>query len=390
MVKNSPPKIAIVHDWLTNKAGAENVVLALHKAFPGAPVYTSVYTPEKMPDFKNIDVRTTYLQKMPRPLRSLHKFFPYLRVRAFRSLDLSAYDVIISSSSAEAKQVRKSRPDQLHICYCHTPIRYYWSHYREYKKDPGFGKFNWLVRLAMPLMVPSLKKADYRAAQDVDMFLANSTEVQKRIQRYYKQPSTVLHPPVDVQRFTPQKTRGEYFVALGRQVPYKRIDLAVQACSELGVPLKVFGSGSEHERLVAMAGLNVEFFSNRTGDASDVAVARALESAKGFIFPAEEDFGIVPVEAMAAGAPVIAYGYGGVLDSVTNGETGVLFENQTVESLKAALQKFETEKFLVTVLRNRAKRFDESLFVMKIQNIVERAWQRTQKEKGTDHGTYRN
>ena len=390
MVKNSPPKIAIVHDWLTNKAGAENVVLALHKAFPGAPVYTSVYTPEKMPDFKNIDVRTTYLQKMPRPLRSLHKFFPYLRVRAFRSLDLSAYDVIISSSSAEAKQVRKSRPDQLHICYCHTPIRYYWSHYREYKKDPGFGKFNWLVRLAMPLMVPSLKKADYRAAQDVDMFLANSTEVQKRIQRYYKQPSTVLHPPVDVQRFTPQKTRGEYFVALGRQVPYKRIDLAVQACSELGVPLKVFGSGSEHERLVAMAGLNVEFFSNRTGDASDVAVARALESAKGFIFPAEEDFGIVPVEAMAAGAPVIAYGYGGVLDSVTNGETGVLFENQTVESLKAALQKFETEKFLVTVLRNRAKRFDESLFVMKIQNIVERAWQRTQKEKGTDHGTYHN
>ena len=390
MVKNSPPKIAIVHDWLTNKAGAENVVLALHKAFPGAPVYTSVYTPEKMPDFKNIDVRTTYLQKMPRPLRSLHKFFPYLRVRAFRSLDLSAYDVIISSSSAEAKQVRKSRPDQLHICYCHTPIRYYWSHYREYKKDPGFGKFNWLVRLAMPLMVPSLKKADYRAAQDVDMFLANSTEVQKRIQRYYKQPSTVLHPPVDVQRFTPQKTRGEYFVALGRQVPYKRIDLAVQACSELGVPLKVFGSGSEHERLVAMAGLNVEFFSNRTGDASDVAVARALESAKGFIFPAEEDFGIVPVEAMAAGAPVIAYGYGGVLDSVTNGETGVLFENQTVESLKAALQKFETEKFLVTVLRNRAKRFDESLFVMKIQNIVERAWQRTQKEKGTDNGTYRN
>ncbi len=381
MVKNSPPKIAIVHDWLTNKAGAENVVLALHKAFPGAPVYTSVYTPEKMPDFKNIDVRTTYLQKMPRPLRSLHKFFPYLRVRAFRSLDLSAYDVIISSSSAEAKQVRKSRPDQLHICYCHTPIRYYWSHYREYKKDPGFGKFNWLVRLAMPLMVPSLKKADYRAAQDVDMFLANSTEVQKRIQRYYKQPSTVLHPPVDVQRFTPQKTRGEYFVALGRQVPYKRIDLAVQACSELGVPLKVFGSGSEHERLVAMAGLNVEFFSNRTGDASDVAVARALESAKGFIFPAEEDFGIVPVEAMAAGAPVIAYGYGGVLDSVTNGETGVLFENQTVESLKAALQKFETEKFLVTVLRNRAKRFDESLFVMKIQNIVERAWQRAQKEK---------
>jgi len=381
MIKSSAPKIAIVHDWLTNMAGAENVVLALHKAFPDAPVYTSVYSPERMPAFKNIDVRTTYLQKLPKPLRRLHKFFPYLRVRAFRKLDLSHYDIIVSSSSAEAKQVQKSRPGQLHICYCHTPIRYYWSHYNEYKKDPGFGKFNWLVRLVMPLMVPALKKADYSAAQNVDLFLANSTEVQRRIEHYYKKPSTVLHPPVDVKRFMPQKARDNYFVVLGRQVPYKRVDLAVRACNELGLPLKVYGNGSEHERLVEMAGPTVDFFGDRNSNASDKVVTKALEAAEGFIFPAEEDFGIVPVEAMAAGAPVIAYGKGGILDSVTDGETGVLFNEQTVDSLKKALRQFKAKKFLITVLRNRAKRFDESLFVMKIQNIVEQAWQRTQKEK---------
>lgn len=381
MIKSSAPKIAIVHDWLTNMAGAENVVLALHKAFPDAPVYTSVYSSERMPAFKNIDVRTTYLQKLPKPLRRLHKFFPYLRVRAFRKLDLSHYDIIVSSSSAEAKQVQKSRPGQLHICYCHTPIRYYWSHYNEYKKDPGFGKFNWLVRLVMPLMVPALKKADYRAAQNVDLFLANSTEVQRRIEHYYKKPSTVLHPPVDVKRFMPQKARDNYFVVLGRQVPYKRVDLAVRACNELGLPLKVYGNGSEHERLVEMAGPTVDFFGDRNSNASDKVVTKALEAAEGFIFPAEEDFGIVPVEAMAAGAPVIAYGKGGILDSVTDGETGVLFNEQTVDSLKKALRQFKAKKFLITVLRNRAKRFDESLFVMKIQNIVEQAWQRTQKEK---------
>lgn len=381
MIKSSAPKIAIVHDWLTNMAGAENVVLALHKAFPDAPVYTSVYSSERMPAFKNIDVRTTYLQKLPKPLRRLHKFFPYLRVRAFRKLDLSHYDIIVSSSSAEAKQVQKSRPGQLHICYCHTPIRYYWSHYNEYKNDPGFGKFNWLVRLVMPLMVPALKKADYRAAQNVDLFLANSTEVQRRIEHYYKKPSTVLHPPVDVKRFMPQKARDNYFVVLGRQVPYKRVDLAVRACNELGLPLKVYGNGSEHERLVEMAGPTVDFFGDRNSNASDKVVTKALEAAEGFIFPAEEDFGIVPVEAMAAGAPVIAYGKGGILDSVTDGETGVLFNEQTVDSLKKALRQFKAKKFLITVLRNRAKRFDESLFIMKIQNIVDQAWQRTQKEK---------
>lgn len=365
------PKVAIVADWLTTMGGAENVVLALHEAFPKAPIYTSVYTPETMPAFKKLDVRTTYLQTLPKPLRKLHKFFPMLRVAAFRSLDLSDYDIIISSSSAEAKQVRKTRPGQVHICYCHTPIRYYWSHYAEYKKDPGFGRLNWLVRLAMPLMVPGLKRADFEAAQHVDAFVANSEEVQKRINRYYGKASTVIHPPVDIARFTPERERGDHYVALGRQVPYKRIDLAVQAATKLSVPMKVFGNGSDHERLKRLAGPTVEFYKDRFGDASDKAVTIALNTAKGFIFPAEEDFGIVQVEALAAGAPVIAFGKGGTLDIVQDGESGILFHEQSVKAVVEALKKAERTTFLPGTLRRKSQRFEKSLFIRKIRKVTQ-------------------
>ena len=364
------PKIAIVADWLTNMGGAENVVLALHEAFPAAPIFTSVYTPDTMPAFKGLDIRTTYLQSLPKPLRRLHKFFPMLRVKAFQALDLSEFDIIISSSSAESKQVRKTRAGQVHICYCHTPIRYYWSHYQEYKKDPGFGRLNWLVRLMMPLMVPGLKRVDYEAAQHVDVFIANSSEVQKRINRYYGKPSTVVHPPVDTARFTPAEPRGDFYVALGRQVPYKRIDLAVAAATKLAIKLKVFGKGSEHERLKAMAGPSVQFFTDRHGDASDATVNEALNHARGFIFPTEEDFGIVQVEALAAGAPVIAYGKGGALDIVQDGESGVLFDEQTVDSVVAAIQHAETIDFSPATLRRKARRYDKGLFLTKLQKIV--------------------
>lgn len=364
------PRIAIVADWLTNMGGAENVVLALHEAFPRAPIYTSTYSPENMPAFKGLDVRTTYLQTLPKPLRKLHKFFPMLRVKAFQKLDLSEFDIIISSSSAESKQVLKTRPDQIHICYCHTPIRYYWSHYHEYKKDPGFGALNWLVRLAMPLLIPSLKKADYAAAQKVDVFIANSSEVQHRIKKYYNRPSTVIHPPVDVDRFMPARERDDYYVALGRQVPYKRIDLAVTAATELGIDLKVFGNGSEHQKLVDQAGPTVEFYTDRFGNASDEVVTEALNHAKGYLFPAEEDFGIVQVEALAAGTPVIALSRGGTLDIIQDGESGILFNEQTVQSVTEAIKKAEVTEFLPGTLRRKAKRFDKSLFLTKIRKVV--------------------
>lgn len=365
------PKIAIVHDWLTNMGGAENVVLALHEAFPEAPIYTSTYEPSKMSqDFQKLDIRTTWLQRFPRKLRALHKFFPMLRVRAFRDLDLSDYDIIISSSSAESKQVKKTRPGQVHICYCHTPIRYYWSHYQEYKADPGFGRLNWLIRLAMPLTIPSMRRADYKAAQSVDVFVANSNETKQRIKKYYDRNATVVHPPVDTKRFSPKKDRGDYYVALGRQVPYKRIDLAVAAAAKLDVPLKVFGNGSEHTKIVRMAGPETEFFTDRFGNASDEAVTDALNQAKGYIFPAEEDFGIVQVEALAAGAPVIAYGKGGTLDIVQDGETGILFHEQTVDAVASAIQRAEKTTFRPALLAMRAKRFDKTLFINKMRKIV--------------------
>lgn len=374
MTKAPGPRIAIVCDWLTNMGGAEKVVLALHNAFPDAPVYTSTYDPAAMPAFSGIDVRTTYLQRLPKAFRNLHKFMPMIRVRAFQKLDLSDFDIIISSSSAEAKQIRKSRPDQIHICYCHTPIRYYWSHYDEYKKDPGFGRLNWLVRIAMPFMVPPLKKADFIASQSVDYFIANSSETQDRIKRFYERPSEIIYPPIDTKRFNPSSRRGSSYVVIGRQVPYKRIDLAVQACTKLSLPLEVFGNGSEHEQLVRMAGPTVSFHTDRLTDASDTAVNEALNNAKGFIFPSEEDFGITPVEALAAGAPVIAFEKGGARDYMKVGETGVTFESQTVENVVDAIQKAEKIRFSPTLLQNRAKRFDSTLFDMKIKNFVRKVY----------------
>lgn len=364
------PKVAIVHDWLTNMGGAEQVVLAFHEAFPDAPIYTSTYIPENMPAFKDLDVRTTYLQKLPQPLRKLHKLLPILRVWAFRKLDLSEFNVILSSSSAEAKQVRKTRPDQIHICYCHTPIRYYWSDYAEYKKNPGFGKLNWLIKLLMPIIVPPLRRADFKAAQAVDYFIGNSEYIADRIRTFYHKPAEVIHPPVNVKRFTPKPKRANYYVAMARHIPYKRLDLAISAANQLGIKLKVFGNGSEHAKLVAMAGPTIEFYSGSGSQKDQNHITQALNEAKGFIFPAREDFGITMVEALAGGTPVIAYNQGGACDIVKDGETGVFFNQQTTEAVAEAIARAEKINFNPALLHNRAKRFDRMLFVTKIKNYV--------------------
>ena len=222
----------------------------------------------------------------------------------------------------------------------------------------------------MPFTVPPLKKADYEAAQNVDVFIANSTEVQHRIKKYYNKPSTVIYPPVDVDRFDPARTRDNYYVVLGRQVPYKRLDLAVKAATELSIPLKVFGTGPDHDNLVKLAGPTVTFYDDRLTNASDLEVTKALNHAKGFIFPGEEDFGIVAVEALAAGAPVIALGRGGSKDIVEDGVSGVLFRDQTTENVVNAIRYAEAQTFLPGTLRRKAKRFDKSLFMTKIHKVV--------------------
>jgi glycosyltransferase involved in cell wall biosynthesis len=365
------PKIAIVAEFLTVMGGAERVVYALHEAFPDAPIYTAIYDKDRvLPEFKNLDVRTTWLQKFPKKLRNMYKLFPILQVKAFRDLDLSEFDIIITSSYLNANQVQKTRDDQVIISYCHTPARYYWSHYEQYKKNPGYGKLDPIIRLLIPLFVPHQRKLDYKAAQKVDVFIANSTETQKRIKQYYNKPSTVIHPPVDVNRFEPARERDDYYMTMGRQLPYKRYDLVVAACTQLGIPLKVFGNGPAHEQLVALAGPTVTFYTDRFGDASDAELEKAVNHAKGWIFAAEEDFGIVQVEALAAGAPVITYGKAGALDIVQSGESGILFHEQTVEAIIHAIKKAEQTIFLPGTLRRKAKRFDKSLFITKMRKIV--------------------
>ena len=366
------PKIAIVHDWMTNMGGAEALVLELHKAFPQAPIYTSVYNPEKMPAFQNADVRTTYLQeKLPKALRYKHVLWPVLRAKAFPQLDLSEFDIILSSSSAESKFVKKTRPEQVHISYIHTPPRYYWSHYEEFRKEFNFGPLTPFIRPFIPFFVKKMRKLDLQSVKDIDVFIANSTVTQQRIKQYYNKPSTIVYPPIEVDKFTPPPT-GERngYILWGRHVPYKRFDLAVQACTALGVPLTVVGHGPDTERLKGLAGPTVTF----TGRVSDEELVRLSHTHKAFLFPNEEDFGMASVEALAAGMPVIAYKKGGALDIVQDGETGVFFTEQTQEALAAAIQRCDTliqdGAFRPATLHRKAKRFDKGLFVTKMRKIV--------------------
>jgi glycosyltransferase involved in cell wall biosynthesis len=361
------PKIAIVHDWLTNMGGAEPLLLELHKLHPKAPIYTSVYDKEAMPAFKDCNVRTTYLQKiLPKSIRYKHVLWPVLRAFAFRKLDLSEYDIIISTASAEAKAVKK-RPDAVHICYCHTPTRYYWSHYEEFKREFNFGFLTPLIRPFIPLFVKWMRRLDLESVEGIDYFIANSTITQQRIRQYYNRASTIVYPPIETARFMPPpKTKREGFVMWGRHVPYKRFDIAIEACNRLKVPLTIISSGPETERLKKMAGPTITF----TGRISDEKLVDIAQHSKAFLFPNEEDFGMSAAESIAAGTPVIAYAKGGALDIVQDGETGILFEKQSVEGLIEAIKRFDTYTFLPATLYRKSKRFDKSLFATKMRKII--------------------
>ncbi len=331
-------KVAIVCDWLVGVGGAERVTLELHKMFPEAPIYTSQYNPGNMDWFAGADVRTTWLQKLPKNLR---KFLPPLRVWSFSRLNLRDYDLVLSSSGAEAKGV-KTGPDTIHISYIHSPTHYYWIRYDEYLKNPGFGHLDPLARLGLKLLVGPLRRWDYKAAQRPDYIIANSNYTKDMIEKFYNREATVIHPPVDIERFAGKASeprRG--FVTAGRQTPYKRIDLAVQACTELNLPLVVLGNGPDHKRLKRMAGKSITFLRGK----DDQEVAHYFQTSVGFIFPNMDDFGIVAVEALAAGTPVIAYQAGGALDYIEDGKNGLFFKDQTIESLTKVLERFGSEKF---------------------------------------------
>jgi glycosyltransferase involved in cell wall biosynthesis len=359
-----PLKVAIVCDWLLGIGGAERVVHELHKMYPDAPIYTSQYNPKRIDWFTEADVRTGWMQKLPKRLK---KFFPLLRAIYFSRLDLSEYDLVLSSSGAEAKGV-KTGPNTLHICYCHSPTHYYWIRYDEYLKNPGFGKLNFIARIGLRLLAGTLKRWDRRAAGNPDIMLANSTHTQAMIKKHYKRDSTVVFPPVDVSRFKqvgkPELRHG--FVIAGRQTPYKRFDLAVEACTELKVPLVVIGKGPEHKRLEKLAGRNVTFLTN----VSDTDMVNHFATSLAFIFPGMEDFGIVGVEAMAAGTPLVAYNKGGSQDFVTS-KTGIFFDKQTVKSLVAALESFNPNRYDPSEITQFAQQFSTETFVKTIRAVVE-------------------
>ncbi|MBA3758737.1 glycosyltransferase [Candidatus Saccharibacteria bacterium] len=358
--------VAIVCDWLTGVGGAERVVYELHKLYPDAPIYTSQYNPRKIDWFNSADIRTGWLNKLPSALK---KFLPLLRALYFSRLDLNNYDLVISSAGAEAKGV-KTKSSTIHVSYIHSPTHYYWIRFEEYMKSPGFGFFDPLARLGLKLLVKPMKRWDYKAAQRPDYIIANSNYTKNNIQKYYNREAIVIHPPVEIERFShiPSGQQRSGFVVAGRQTPYKKIDLAVQACTEMNQHLTVIGDGPDHKKLVAMAGKSINFQTKVTDD----EMASYFASTEAFIFPNTDDFGIVAVEAMAAGTPVIAYKAGGALDYVIPGKTGEFFDEQSAGSLKATLKTFNGKDYDSAVIQKQAAMFSSDIFRGKLQQFMQK------------------
>ncbi|HEU0025728.1 MAG TPA: glycosyltransferase [Ktedonobacterales bacterium] len=354
-------RVALVHDWLNQMGGAERMLLAMTRMFPDAPIYTSIYDPARVDSaFRSLDIRTSFMQRFPMVTRRHQPYLPFYPM-AFEQFDLSAYDLIISDSSAFAKGVI-TRPDALHICYCHTPMRFAWS-FENYVARERVGG---LSRLALAPLMSWLRLWDVATAARVDYFIANSPAVAARIAKYYRRESIYIPPPVDTSRFPISRVRGDYFLIIARLIPYKRIDLAVEAFTRLGLPLRIVGEGRDEKRLRAMAGKNVTFL----GRLSDREAYEQLAGCRAFIFTGEEDFGIAPVEAQATGKPVIAYGAGGALATVLPGQTGVLFQQQTSQALENAVTSFRDEWFNPDTIRHHAEEFDTSRFIARLMAFV--------------------
>ena len=357
-------KVALVHDYLNQMGGAERVVMAFHQMFPEAPIYTSIYDPQRVdPAFQEMDIRTSFMQKFPLVTRHHQPYLPFYPF-AMESLDLRDYELVLSSSSAFGKGVI-TRPGTMHICYCHTPMRWCWN-YREYVEREQLGG---MARRVLPLLITGLRVWDQVSAMRVDHFIANSPVVAERIQKYYRRDAVVIPPPVEVSRFSfdPDIEVEDYFLIISRLIPYKRIDLAIEACNRLRLPLVIIGAGRDLERLKRRAGPTIRFL----GRLSDQEVLHYYARCRALLFPGEEDFGITPLEAQACGRPVIAYGSGGALASVVEGITGVFFYEQTVDSLATALASFDERRYEPQTIRSHALEFDMPRFHRRILQFIE-------------------
>lgn len=362
-------KVALVYDRVNKWGGAERVLLALNEIFPQAPLYTAVYQSEKAPWAKAFPkIYTSFLQKFSY-LRDKHELLGIFMPIIFESFNFDDYDLVISLTSEAAKGII-TKPKTLHVCYCLTPTRYLWSHYDTYFKGGSF------KAMATPA-VEYLRKWDKIAVARPDVLVAISSEVKKRVKKFYGCSSEIIFPPVDLRSFRGEANsssilssievkRGEYYLLVGRLVPYKRVDLVIEAFNKLGDRLVIVGTGSEEHQLRNMAKGNISF----TGFLPEADVFSFYEGAKALIFAQEEDFGMVAVEAQAAGVPVIAYRKGGALDTVIEGETGVFFQEQTVHSLIDAINKFKRMRFEGEKIKLNAARFSQEKFKSKFKNLI--------------------
>ncbi len=359
-------KIALVHDYLIQYGGAERVLECFTEIFPHAHIYTIVYDKDVMHGvFENKKIHTSFLQKFPLA-KKRHRLFPMLMPSAIEQFDFSKYDVVLSDSSSYAKGIITG-PETTHICYMHTPMRYAWDDCQKYTDDFGFPKF---IKRTIPFFMNFVRIWDSVSAERVDKFIANSNFVAKRISKYYRKKSRVINPPVAVDNFYVENNsekRGSYFLMVGRLIAYKRHDIVIEAFNRLGLSLKIIGRGPEMKRLQKMAKSNIEFL----GRVDDASLPKYYANCKAFIFPQEEDFGIVAIEAMASGRPLIAYRGGDIAEHMEEGKIGIFFEKQRAGDVVTAVKKFRSEDFDENYIRSKSLKFDREIFKKKIKEFVE-------------------
>ncbi|NJR65556.1 MAG: glycosyltransferase family 4 protein [Leptolyngbyaceae cyanobacterium CRU_2_3] len=371
-------KTAVIHEWLVTYAGSERVVEQILSLYPQADLFSLV-------DFLSIELRgfiqhkpvnTSFLQQLPFARRHFRQYLPLMPL-AIEQLDVSPYELILSSNHAVAKGVI-TRPDQLHLCYVHTPIRYAWDLQQQYLQGARLDRG--IKAVLAQVILHYLRLWDLASANRVDHFAANSRYVAQRIWKTYRRPAQVIYPPVAVDRFYPTTQREEFYFTLARFVPYKRVDLIVEAFNRLGLPLVVIGDGSDWSRIQAIAKPNIHLMRHQ----SEAVVVDYMQRCKAFVYAAAEDFGIAAVEAQAAGAPVIAYGRGGITETVIPEKTGLFFPEQTVESLIETVRLFESRAywFDVDLLRQNAEQFSPTHFREQFSRFVEAKWTKFRRRDG--------